>query len=618
MGIKREIAKPLLNDIALAVWRLLPANPIVLRVVQGGSKRTQHLWVRVVYLLILFGVMLVAQFANSSSGQSLTLLAKSSTRIFEIIAVLQLAMMCFLAPVFTAGAISQEKDAETFNVLLTTPLTNAQIVLGSLASRLFFVLALLVAGLPIFCITMIFGGVTSEQIFLSFGIAGCTAILTGSLAILVSVLRVGSRGTIFSFYVGIAVYLFAGLGLGNMQWTCVPESVIPGVNTGMTWLAVIHPYYALEVALNHIRPPDAAAVAHRAWPFNHMLASPPWAYMTLTLLVSAVLVGFATIFLRSGIKQGEAGLLLRLQRRFGRQKVGEERRHRIRRVWSNPIAWREAVTKASAASSGFIRYSYLIGGVTAGALFLYAYGSGWFSTTPAASPALARAWLIWIVMVEFLVVLLMAANTAGTAITRERDDGTMELLLTTPLTSRYIVWGKLRGLISFAVPLMAVPALTVLAAAAYDAVRAVPEPVVSLLSAILLPILLTVYASFACMIGLQMSLKSRKSVQAVMASMGILLVVAFGLSLCAFGTSTVPPEIASVTVPLTFVTAVYYVLDPASLGRGGVAGPSNPFDLQVLLCVGTLIAAALYGAIVAGTYRSMVNNFDMIVRKQQR
>ena len=618
MRIKQEVAKPLMNDIALAVWRLLPANPIVLRVVQGGSKRIQHLWVRVLYLLILFGVMLIAQFANSSSGQSLTSLAKSSTRIFEIIATLQLAMMCFLSPIFTAGAISQEKDAETFNVLLTTPLTNAQIVLGSLGSRLFFVMALLVAGLPIFSITMIFGGVTSEQIFLSFGIAGSTAILTGSLAILVSVVRVGSRGTIFSFYVGIAFYLFAGLVLGMSPWTYVQESIIPGVNTGMTWLAIIHPYYALEVALNLIRPPEAVAVAHYAWPLNHMLASPQWAYMALTLLTSIVLVGFSTIFLRSGIKQGEAGFIRRLQLKFGRKKTGDERRHRIRKVWANPIAWREAVTKASAASSGAMRYSYLIGGAVAGALFLYAYGSGWMNISAGPNPrTVAREWLIGIVMVEFLVVLLMAANTAATAITRERDDGTMELLLTTPLTSKYIVWGKLRGLISFAVPLMAVPAATVLAAAIFDLARGVAEPVVPLLSAVLLPFLLAVYASFACMIGLQMSLKSKKSVQAVMASIGILVVVAFGLFLCAMGTSQVDPQIASVTVPLTFVTAIYYVLDPSSIGHGRGPYPDTT-QIQALLFIGTVIAVALYGAIVAGTYRSMVTNFDMIVRKQQK
>src|SRR5580765_7844278 len=148
------------KSIWLAMWRLLLANPIVVRVVSIGSKRLPHLWTRAGYLVVLFLVVLTTSWGSTGSD-SLSERAKTSTRVFEYVSILQLAMMCLLAPVFTAGAISQEKDAETFNVLLTTPLTNAQIVLGSLCSRLFFVIALLVSGLPIFCITMLFGGVTT-------------------------------------------------------------------------------------------------------------------------------------------------------------------------------------------------------------------------------------------------------------------------------------------------------------------------------------------------------------------------------------------------------------------------------------------------------------------------
>ena len=201
--------RPIVHDVGLAFWRLLPANPIVLRVVHMGSRRVQHLWARSAYLLILLFVMLAA-YANQDTGGSLGSVSKSATRQFEYISILQLAMICLLAPIFTAGAISQEKDAETYNVLLTTPLTNAQIALGSLMSRLFFIIILLLSGLPIFCITMLYGGVTTEQIFYSFGIAGCSAVLTGALAILVSVLRVGTRGTVFSFHAAIAIFLFAG------------------------------------------------------------------------------------------------------------------------------------------------------------------------------------------------------------------------------------------------------------------------------------------------------------------------------------------------------------------------------------------------------------------------
>jgi len=605
--------RPIVADITLSLWRLLPANPIVVRVVQGGGKRIQHLWLRASYLLVLFLVLLVMQLSVFDGRSSLSDLAKSSTQVFELIAILQLAMMCFLAPIFTAGAISQEKDAETFNVLLTTPLTNAQIALGSLASRLFFVLILLLAGLPIFCITMIFGGVTSRMIFLSFGIAGCTALLTGSLAILISVVRVGTRGTVFSFYVGIALYLFVGLALGFSSWTYVPESIVPGVSDGMTWLALIHPYWALEVALNHVRAPDAAAVADYGWPLKQMAVAPHSAYMLMTLLASGVLVALATFFVRSGVKQGEPSWWTRL-RRWGRPNGRDERTRRPRRVWANPVAWREAVTRASAASSNLMRYSYLACGLAAAVLFLMAYGSGRFANVSS-----ARDWLVSIVMIEFVIVLLMAVNTAATAITRERDDGTMELLLSTPLTSRYIVWGKLRGLISFALPLMAVPAATVLLVAVYDFLAGEPRPLVSIMSALLLAVLLAVYAALTCMLGLHMSLKSRRSVQAVLASVGILVVAAFGFGLCAYGLARNLDYIAALMTPLTFVTAIYYVLNPEDLVRS--VGSSTGLainEVKVLLSVGTLLAAGLYSAIVAGAYRSMVANFDMIVRKQSR
>jgi len=368
--------RPILSDIALSFWRLLPANPIVVRVVQGGSKRAQHLWARAGYLLILLFVMLATQLAQGDTGDSLAERAKTSTRVFELISILQLAMMCFLAPVFTAGAITQERDAETFNVLLTTPLTNAQIVLGSLLSRLFFVIMLLLSGLPIFCITMLYGGVTSRQIFLSFGIAGCTAVATGSLAILTSVMRVGARGTLFSFYVAIAVYLFGGAALGYWTPTHVPESISAGAKAGMSWLAPFHPLLALMVALNKTHPPEAVSVGHYGWPINAMLASPHTAYMWLTLLASVAMIVLATFYVRRGARQGELNFWTRLWRHRIRRTSDRGKARRPRRVWSNPVAWREAATRGSAASSNLARYGYLAAGIVAAIMLLVFHHRG--------------------------------------------------------------------------------------------------------------------------------------------------------------------------------------------------------------------------------------------------
>ncbi|HPD31244.1 MAG TPA: ABC transporter permease subunit [Phycisphaerae bacterium] len=617
-----EVTRKILADVGLWLWRLVPANPIVLRVVSMGSKRASHFWARTGYLLVmLFVVLIVAQTVKH--GESLGELAKSSASTFEAISVLQLAMMCFLAPVFTAGAISQEKDAETFNVLLTTPLTNAQIALGSLMSRLFFVLSLLLSGLPIFCITMLYGGVTTRQIFISFGIAACTALVTGALAITISMIRVGTRGTILSFYAGIAVYLFATLALGLWPRTHVPESILPGSRTGMSWLSAFNPFLALLVGLKRVPPPAPALVDHYGWALSWVASAPHMAYMAITFGASVVMIALATVFVRRGVKQAEGSLLQRAVLRVLRRKSTEgERRRRPRHVWANPVAWREAVTQGSAAGNRLVYYGFIFAGISAAVVLLVFHNSGRLANPGATAEQMANAardWLTGIVMVEFVTAILMALNTGATAISRERESGTMELMLVTPLESDYIIRGKIRGLISFTAPLMAVPAGTVLLMAVNDLVQGSDPPVVNLMSAILLPALLLVYSALACVVSLQTSLKSKGSVQAIIQSMGIMTLVGFGLGVCAYGALETMEQIAGITGPLTFVMSIYMVLNPHQMtsDRYSRFGATEA-EVMAYLFVGTVIAIFLYGGIVTGMYRSMVRNFDMIVRKQSK
>ena len=194
--------------IAEYFWRLIPANPILLRVVQMNGKRRRDLFIRCGYL----GAArrrrhLLAHERQHAAAGNLAELAKTSAKLFQTLSYCQLGLVALLAPIFTAGAITQEKDSQTYDILLATPLTNGQIVLGSLLSRLFFVVALLVSGIPIFSITQIFGGVAIRRSSQSFGIAAATAFVTGALAMAIAVFKVGTRRTIFSFYLFIVIYL---------------------------------------------------------------------------------------------------------------------------------------------------------------------------------------------------------------------------------------------------------------------------------------------------------------------------------------------------------------------------------------------------------------------------
>ena len=69
------------------------------------------------------------------------------------------------------------------------------------------------------------------------------------------------------------------------------------------------------------------------------------------------------------------------------------------------------------------------------------------------------------------MILLIMSNAAASAVTREKEDGTLDLLLSTPITSRYYIWGKLRGLVAFVLPLVAVPVISCLLFIAHDLLR---------------------------------------------------------------------------------------------------------------------------------------------------
>lgn len=612
----------MLRDIAAWLWRLLPANPILLRVVSTGGKRRKHLAARAAYLITLFAVMLLGQGAISSGADaSLATLAKDSSQVFMYVSAAQLLLMCFIAPVFTAGAITQEKDSNTYNILLTTPLSDGQIVLGSLMSRLYFVWVLLLSGLPIFCITMIYGGVTTAEVFESFGLAACTALLTGSLAIAISVLKVGTQRTIFWYFLAIAAYLLLGLAVGITPYGQLPEAPQPPAGgtllagAKMSWLAPVHPFLALMVVTGQSPGPAPNDVFHYGWPWRWMLAAPQYGYMAVTLLASVVIVVFSVFAVRRVARLSEIGLVERVRAGLRRAAGASELRRRPRRVWSNPIAWREASTRGSAAGRSGLRWAFAVAGVLLGVHLLLATEYGWFGMS-ANRAGQALTALVWI---ELAIILLVVTNTAAATLTRERDAGTMELLLATPMTSRYIIAGMLRGLVGFVVPLVLVPSATVLIFAVRDLTRPPGAADVTTPEAVLLvPLLIVVFCAAAAMIGLHRSLNSRKTTQAVMSSTAIVMGATLVLWGCAQGVARGGGDLAAVFMPLSPFPALAAAIDYRdAFGLGGTVTLGEQLRLRFLRVVMGLVSCGIYAGLVVAMYKSMVRGFDMTVRRQQ-
>ncbi len=598
-----------LSRLCLWLWYMLPANPILVRVVYGASRRPRHLWLRVAYLgALLFVVLLTMSPAISGANASLTDLAKGASRTFQYAATAQLALMCFLAPVFTAGAITQERDSQTLNILLSTPLTNAQIVFGSLMSRLYFVFMLLLAGLPIFLMTMVYGGVTRTRIFESFALSGSTALLTGALAIFTAMMGVGTRRTMFSFYLIIALYLLAGYALASWPATWVEFSPPNIFGKKMSGLAPLHPFLALEVSLNRMNAPPYGHLADRSAFLRYAWAYPATTYVVWTTLVSILLTVVSVFFVRRGSKVGE---MTWVDRWFGWLPLRSARvsKRKPRTVWHNPVAWREAKTRAF--GGVWLRWAIIVAGAAASVGLFAAYLGGGITQAD------VRWWLAGLVATQFGIVLIIAGNTSATALTKEKEAKTLDLLLTTPLTSKYILWGKLRGLVSFVLPLLIVPVAALFAFGMVGVFGKEKTPTIWVECCLELATLMTLYTAVACVIGLKVSMTARKNVAAVIYSVGATVLICAVLWAIGYGIVTsVGGEFAACFAPFSPFTGILFLIDPSALFDTPKEFLVKATAARFAALIGSTLAAVVCAIIVWSSYSGLVRGFDMTMRKQ--
>lgn len=605
------------SDFARWCWRLVPANPILVRVVYAGGKRTKHFWARVGYLGGLFVVALMGVwFAQAESAGSLSDLAKGATVVFRNVALVQLLAVLLLAPIFAAAAITQERDSQTYDILLATPLTNAQIVFGTLLSRLFFVFALLAAGLPFFTMMMVYGGVTFREIAYATGLAASSAMVAGALAVAISVIRVGTRRTIFSFYVLIGLYLMAVYAVS--AFFIVPEAVpAPGKDTRLSWLAAFHPLLALGSVLNQTPPPRFADVAHYGFPWRYFAAYPAASYIVMTSGFAVALCLACVSFVRAQVKAGESKWLGRLMG-SGPLDATDDRRRNPRRVWDNAVAWREAMTRASGRGRAWQRLGVIALGLLAAFVLLYLYATGLpHDVTQAALRA--------IIGIELELSLLVATNSAATGLTREKETGTLEVLLVTPLVSRDILWGKVRGFYSSAVLMVSVPVAGILLFLAYDLASgrmwSKNGPIVNPEALLTLPLVVLSALAFASTLGLYYSVNCTRTTQAVAWSVAVLLGVC-GVGGCLW-TFMIDASalLSALSFPFTPITAAMLTIQPAGILTSDSGAPLSPSQLghyRLVLFVSSLAACGVYWAVAVALYKNMIREWDMTIRKQMR
>jgi len=142
--------------------------------------------------LITYGAYLIvapnAQAGFGGFGQAANASGIIGQTIFSLLSIFQLILVCFIAPGFTAGQISLEREKQTLDLLVSTPMRPGAIVIGKLAAALAFVVLMIVAAVPITAIVLMYGGASFDDIVRQQLVLLSTAIVLGAIGLFFSAL----------------------------------------------------------------------------------------------------------------------------------------------------------------------------------------------------------------------------------------------------------------------------------------------------------------------------------------------------------------------------------------------------------------------------------------------
>ncbi|MFL5756950.1 MAG: ABC transporter permease [Chloroflexota bacterium] len=160
---------------------------------RGRMRGRRAFVILTVHLLLIAGfawmIESISERSNATTfGSTFSASAQIGQGLFVALLMLQTLIVCVLAPASTSGAISMEREKQTLDLLVTTPISSLAIILGKLLSALVWLFLLLLASIPVTALVFTFGGVAPDDLVRGYVVLIVTTIGLGSVGLFVSAL----------------------------------------------------------------------------------------------------------------------------------------------------------------------------------------------------------------------------------------------------------------------------------------------------------------------------------------------------------------------------------------------------------------------------------------------
>ncbi|MHC4117852.1 MAG: ABC transporter permease [Planctomycetota bacterium] len=413
-------------------------GPIFDKELRVSSRRRRNYVLRSVYLAFLT-IVLAMVWAGMrgfrGSGSALYLMSRMADAGKAVIAYTVWFQFCttqVVAVIMLSTSISDEVYNRTLGLLMTTPISSFQIVMGKLFSKLLQLILLLAISLPLLAIVRVFGGVPWGYVVSSLCMTLTTVIFVGSLSLLFSIFTRKAYVVIVVTFLTLVV-IFALLPLGIYAvWDLANSSI--SEKELMAGLFLPNPYCNMFFNTMAMVEPRAAA----------MMPTFYWHLHCGTMLAASAVILFLSVLCvrRVALRQaaGQLGVSSR-KRRSTKGSAGSSagRDHAdaaTRRVTGPAVLWKEMrlpILGRSKRLTSFVIAAGLI--VIVGSYYLCAVYDMFDD---------AETHIVYTIVYLGLGILFTIV-LASTCITSEKEARSWPLLLTTTLDDREILFGKFVG-----------------------------------------------------------------------------------------------------------------------------------------------------------------------------
>lgn len=228
-------------------------NPLLIKELRGRMRGARAYVVLTVYLLLLSCFASLIYYTSTSAMSSSpgigANMAEIGKAVFYTIVLVEIFMVTFITPAFTAGAITSERERQTYELLRATLLPARRVISGKLASALTYMLLLILAAIPLQSLAFMLGGVTVEELGLALIVLLVTALLFGTIGLLLSsLLRSTLAATVLVY--AVALLLMIGLPVVMLIFLALMDPILYGYSSDLSFLAEAALFYLFYFLVN--------------------------------------------------------------------------------------------------------------------------------------------------------------------------------------------------------------------------------------------------------------------------------------------------------------------------------------------------------------------------------